>query len=186
MKIGFRIRRRVHKFSNSDDSTCTAAPRTKRVRERKRGADGLGPACHRRHQPAVTHGALAQVRGFDLAVEQVDVFAGVHDGELIRAHPFHLPSHLRGCALLGVSQRLGAAPHLVLVVVPSARFAYAAAEATEESAEEAREVHAEAREEVHGDGVVHQDERHQDATPAAKGVLLLTSPATHCYFSSRS
>ena len=132
------------------------------------------PTRHRRHQPAVTHGALAQVRGFDLAVEQVDVFAGLHDGELVRAHPLHLPGHLRGFALFGVSQRLRAAPHLVLVVVPSAGFAYAAAEATEESAEEAREVHAEAREEVHSDGVVHQDERHQDASPAAKGVLLLT------------
>mmetsp|Transcript_23284 Transcript_23284/g.37315 ORF Transcript_23284/g.37315 Transcript_23284/m.37315 type:complete len:247 (+) Transcript_23284:1075-1815(+) len=120
---------------------------------------------HRRHQPAVAHGTLAQVRGLNVTFEQVDVHALGHAIELVRAHPLHLRRHLRGCAVLSVAQRLLSSPLLVLEIIPPHRFAQAAAQGANDAAEEAHEIDAEARQEVHDDGVVHEHKRQQEASP---------------------
>ena len=123
------------------------------LRERSHGCD----------EPTVADGALAQVRRFDLSLEEVHALTLLDHGELIGADELDVPR------LLSVTDGPDTVEPGVLVVVAAAALAQEAAKSTDEAPGRAADVDADAREEVDGDGLVDEHERKQQKVPESNG-----------------
>ena len=123
------------------------------LRERSHGCD----------EPTVADGALAQVRRFDLSLEEVHALTLLDHGELIGADELNVPR------ILSVTDGPDTVEPGVLVVVAAAALAQEAAKSTDEAPGRAADVDADAREEVDGDGLVDEHERKQQKVPESNG-----------------